>query len=383
MDRHFHCELEPELIASSSTDSVVPPTYAGSFFPHATGFVINGGVFTSNVTNKNVHTLPQGRLAGQLAFRTIPLGDINLLKEIRLDSQFGHVSRQRRRSGVRRLYAAELEGRRMTVAMYQGYGVEQEWQQHVAKYASIRHPNIMQLYGLVSTDQLHAMVFHDDLIPFNQFFCRFQHSPILTAYITGYTTTELVEVKRYFHSVFAQRLNTGHGNGYTYWIRPATGQLCLDLVQNPETETAIDSEWLDFNVLRLESVSLDSPDAENAIIPSLKEDEYHQLCSGSPMAKFRNLAVSTLLPMWPGSIIFHTKSPPQALFSIGKLLCLEADDYKFDGWNARGPDEQGASDVMADSWIRYGVFTDYLLLSSRGCKVQLPPYTPSKHTRTS
>jgi hypothetical protein len=65
---------------------------------------------------------------GQLAVRTIPLGDINLLKEIRLDSRFGPVSRQRRESGVRRMYSAELEGhqsRRMTVAIYQGYGAEQ------------------------------------------------------------------------------------------------------------------------------------------------------------------------------------------------------------------------------------------------------------------
>ncbi|KAJ7660084.1 hypothetical protein B0H14DRAFT_2659175 [Mycena olivaceomarginata] len=39
------------------------------------------------------------------------------------------------------LYRAELEGRntgRMIVAIYQGDGAEEEWQQHVAQYQSIR-----------------------------------------------------------------------------------------------------------------------------------------------------------------------------------------------------------------------------------------------------
>ncbi|KAF7353344.1 hypothetical protein MSAN_01522700 [Mycena sanguinolenta] len=43
---------------------------------------------------------------------------------------------------------------------------------HVAKYALIRHPNIMQLYGL------------------GQFLRRFRHSSVLTTYIMPYCGTE-------------------------------------------------------------------------------------------------------------------------------------------------------------------------------------------------
>ncbi|KAJ7936580.1 hypothetical protein B0H13DRAFT_2303626 [Mycena leptocephala] len=67
---------------------------------------------------------------------------------------------------------------------------EMKWQQHVAKYQSIRHPNIMQLYGLLRTGGLSATVFHNELIPFFQFLGRFKHSPVLTTYIWGYCGTE-------------------------------------------------------------------------------------------------------------------------------------------------------------------------------------------------
>ncbi|KAF8207784.1 hypothetical protein K438DRAFT_1962045 [Mycena galopus ATCC 62051] len=42
---------------------------------------------------------------------------------------------------------------------------------------------MMQLYGLVRTKGFCAMVFHDELIPFEEFFNRFKHSSILTTYI--------------------------------------------------------------------------------------------------------------------------------------------------------------------------------------------------------
>ncbi|KAF7353164.1 hypothetical protein MSAN_01503900 [Mycena sanguinolenta] len=96
-------------------------------------------------------------------FQTIRLGDLKLTKEICLSPQSGVVGRQSRGLGVRQIHHAEIRGDpgTVTVAMYQGVGAEEEWRQHVAKYKSLRHPNIMQLYGIVSTKGLHAMVFHD------------------------------------------------------------------------------------------------------------------------------------------------------------------------------------------------------------------------------
>ncbi|KAF7334348.1 hypothetical protein MSAN_02379700 [Mycena sanguinolenta] len=147
-------------------------------------------------------------------FQTIRLGDLKLSAGV----------------GARRIYHAEIRGdpATVTVAMYQGGGAKEEWRQHVAKYKLIRHPNVMQLYGLVSTKELHAMVFHDELIPYHQFFGRFKYSPILSAYIIGYCTTEFNEAGRYISDVFQKTVSS---NDLDAWIRPSTGKLCLDLVQ--------------------------------------------------------------------------------------------------------------------------------------------------------
>ncbi|KAJ7712072.1 hypothetical protein B0H14DRAFT_3902408, partial [Mycena olivaceomarginata] len=186
MDLQPRSEPEFTIVSPASVQSAPHP---GAFFPHAAGFTIGGGVFTSNVTN-NVHSPPQ-ELTG---FRTILLGDIKLVKELRLNDESGVVGRQNRETRVRRMYSAKVMGGetgRMTVAMYQGARVEEEWRQHLTIYESLRHPNIMQLYGLANTCRLRAMVFHDDLIPFDQFIGRFRHSFILTLYIYSYCNSEL------------------------------------------------------------------------------------------------------------------------------------------------------------------------------------------------
>lgn len=58
-------------------------------------------------------------------FRMIPLGDIDLQREILLDT--GAVDRRRERPRVRRVYTAKIEGRKsdVTVAMYQGEGAQE------------------------------------------------------------------------------------------------------------------------------------------------------------------------------------------------------------------------------------------------------------------
>ncbi|KAF7353165.1 hypothetical protein MSAN_01504000 [Mycena sanguinolenta] len=73
-------------------------------------------------------------------FQKIRLGDVRLIKEVHLSRRSGIVDRQNRAVGVRRIYHAEIrrDPGTVTVAMYQGDGAEEQWQQHVAKYESIR-----------------------------------------------------------------------------------------------------------------------------------------------------------------------------------------------------------------------------------------------------
>ncbi|KAF7337197.1 hypothetical protein MSAN_02272000 [Mycena sanguinolenta] len=134
--------------------------------------------------------------------------DLDLLKEIRLEEQSRVVDRPSRGASVRRMYSANFvvreSERKVTVAMYQGDGAEDEWRQDFAKYESIRHPNILQLYGIVNAKKLCAMVFHDELVPYDQFLSRFEHSPILTIYILSYCITEWWEAMDYYDSILRE-----------------------------------------------------------------------------------------------------------------------------------------------------------------------------------
>ncbi|KAF7330730.1 MFS general substrate transporter [Mycena sanguinolenta] len=143
-----------------------------------------------------------GIVGKRTEFRSIRLGDVNLIKEFKMCSspQSSLVDRQTPGASVRRVYTAKLEGRdsgHMTVAMYEGDGAKKAWKQHLTKYEAVRHPNIVQLYGLISTKKLYAMVFHNELIPYHQFLRRFEHSPVLSTYIMAYCSTEFKEATSY------------------------------------------------------------------------------------------------------------------------------------------------------------------------------------------
>ncbi|KAJ7079671.1 hypothetical protein C8R44DRAFT_895629 [Mycena epipterygia] len=156
---------------------------SGAFISNSHNFTITGGHFT-NVVNF-VPGVP-------LDFRMIPLGDVDLRNEICL-YHGGVVNRQRALCGARRVYTARIEGKQsdMTVAMYQGKNAEAAWKQELTKYSGLRHPNIVQIYGAVNSGGLHAIIFHDDLVPFKHFMNEYQHSVISTVYLYGYFDTEL------------------------------------------------------------------------------------------------------------------------------------------------------------------------------------------------
>ncbi|KAJ6566329.1 hypothetical protein B0H19DRAFT_1137451 [Mycena capillaripes] len=113
----------------------------------------------------------------------VSLWDIDLQCEIDLDNSTGVVHRSQIQPRVRRMYSGKIEGQSTTVAMYQGCGAEEEWRQELAKYASIRHPNILQIRGAASSGSIHVTLFHDDLIPLEQYMNFYRHSHFFTVYI--------------------------------------------------------------------------------------------------------------------------------------------------------------------------------------------------------
>ncbi|KAJ7501797.1 hypothetical protein B0H11DRAFT_688298 [Mycena galericulata] len=131
----------------------------------------------------------------------IAMGDIDLMKEIRLHEDSGVASRKRA-GQVRRIYSARVNGGKanMTVSLYEGKNAEKQWREDIEEYISFRHPNFLQLYGISSSHGIHAAVFHDDLIPVKHIMEMYS-SPVATVYLWGYLDEEFRNARDYFYTI--------------------------------------------------------------------------------------------------------------------------------------------------------------------------------------
>ncbi|KAJ7044392.1 hypothetical protein C8F04DRAFT_1250350 [Mycena alexandri] len=186
-------------------------------------FAVAGGTF-NNTTNNYVTApaLPPSHL------RMIPMGDIDLQKELTVNKESWVLGCRRERTCVRRVYSAVINGRNsnVTVAVYQGDGAEEHWEQDAEVYMSVRHPNVIQIWAGASYGNIHATVFHGDLVPLKSFLAR--QSPIMMVYLYEY-----YRVNDYFKALRQRELGWAQ---CTMWIRTSTGRLCVDPVP-PDTCT--------------------------------------------------------------------------------------------------------------------------------------------------
>ncbi|KAJ7509111.1 hypothetical protein B0H11DRAFT_1363077 [Mycena galericulata] len=173
-----------EAISTVSEVSDESTRYDAAFFPGAQHFVVNGGYFTSNIFN-SPHDVPS-------EFRRIPLGDVDLRHEIRIDAS-GGVHWQGARACARKIYSARIQGIHsdMTVAVYQGENAEERWKRDVAQHSGSRHPNFVQLFGIVSASGLYATIFHDELVPVTQYIEEYGRYMVSTVYLCAHFTAEL------------------------------------------------------------------------------------------------------------------------------------------------------------------------------------------------
>ncbi|KAF7377069.1 hypothetical protein MSAN_00125400 [Mycena sanguinolenta] len=167
-----HSQSEPEFTHSSASDPK-SPSHASGMFSHSRNFTVWGKNLTNITTNYAAPSLPSD-------FRMIPMGDTDLRHEIRVDNSTGVLNYHCQRAHVRRLYSAEVEGRKstLTVAMYQGHGAEEKWRKDIAKYMSMRHPSIVQICGAASSNGIHAVLFNDALIPLEEVLDHYRDSPV-------------------------------------------------------------------------------------------------------------------------------------------------------------------------------------------------------------
>ncbi|KAJ7315807.1 hypothetical protein DFH08DRAFT_820380 [Mycena albidolilacea] len=255
---------------NSTTYDPEPSSHSSGMFSGSQNFTVTAQTLT-NVTTQYPASAPSD-------FRMIPLGDIDLRHEIRVDNLTGIVDYHRGPVCFRRMHSARVEGRKakVTVAMYHGTGAEEVcgadppimWSQlnslrrnggrklrNICLFGKFNgHPNIIQIYGAASSGGINAILFHDDLVPFKHFLDLYQSSHFATVYLFAYCSS--VE--------------------FTMWIRPSTGRLCAELTP---------PSGPDFWFSPLHEVSglqncyvLNAPDTEAIVTDSLTLQMYHEIC---------------------------------------------------------------------------------------------------------
>ncbi|KAJ6512516.1 hypothetical protein C8R45DRAFT_960619 [Mycena sanguinolenta] len=280
--------------------------------------------------NKNYSTPPQV----PSGFRTIPLGDIDLQREIQLDSDSGIVS-------LRRLYSAKIEGSdaTRTVAMYEGDAAELEWRRDTKRYMAIRHSNIVQLYATASFGNIHAAIFHDDFIPLQDFLDIYEGSHLSTVYIRVHTDIGLRAVNEYYRSIFGGMLQSPN---CTFFIRRSTGRFCVDLVI-PGGQIYLPEFELGSMPTQRGLEFLEEEDSETTIIHSLTLNQYHLVALES--SDIHSISISPSATVNICSVVdcptFHD------LLEIAWLPNAELSSPR--GWDSK---KWGVGELMPDGWTR-------------------------------
>ncbi|KAF8214467.1 hypothetical protein K438DRAFT_880486 [Mycena galopus ATCC 62051] len=181
MDEGPH--VEPGFASETSNDDHGSQC-TGAFFAGAKHFVVVGGTFT-NIT----HPPPSN-------FRMIPMGDLHLLHVIHPNAGSKVARRRRDQNFVRRMYSVRVHGSNlaMTAVLYQGARAEQQCRAEILRYSELRHPYLLQLYGIANTGEVHAAVFHDDLISHITFWQQYTDSHFAEVFFLACIHTSAMQV---------------------------------------------------------------------------------------------------------------------------------------------------------------------------------------------
>ncbi|KAJ6512478.1 hypothetical protein C8R45DRAFT_322307 [Mycena sanguinolenta] len=363
-EAHTATELEPTTFSSSCISIPMPTAFRGprqgkegktvNIFGGTGGNGGGGGVnggsggfgegsrvkigTARTVTNFVKYTSAPTVRSG---FRKVPLGDIDLQREI-------HWDRRRGVASLRKLHSAKIsvdrESLDVTVAVYQGAGAKQEWRRDVKNYMTVRHPNFVQLYGTATYGNIHAAVFHDDLIPLPHFEDRYRHAHFSSVYIKVYARIEFDTVHNYFWTTFQHFLSE---YSCTFLIRRSTGQLCLDLV--PRSRSLLGNLSHGSMPTQQGLKFLEGEDSEAAAIDSFSLELYHTI-SYWQLSVFRSRSISSSVTVNLASVYnFPSDNKVDDVVEIAWLPNTELSSYP--RWYGPG-NVSSFIKLLADGWTR-------------------------------
>ncbi|KAJ6462883.1 hypothetical protein C8R45DRAFT_1177713 [Mycena sanguinolenta] len=337
--------------------------HASGMFSDSRQFTVTGGTFTNITKNYAAPSLPSD-------FRMIPMGDIDLRRQIRVNEHTGVAYSHWQRACVRRMHSAKarIDGQktRVTVAMYQGDGAEEEWQQDIAKHMSLRHPNIVQICGAASSNGIHAMLFNDGMagvqsIPISYRFGKFWiaievptfrwYMFMRVAYVTFlppvldltcHKNQDFKEAFKYLYSAFQRA-----------FFSPQC-RLCTELT------SASDYLWLDEHPAEspaLSGIYSLTADTETItkFIDLLTLEQYHRICAWN-LGQLRHFDLSASTTVNIGTVFHYSSDRLENSAQIAFLPSAQA-NWPGGNWTISG---RGTREVMPNGWTRITKWSTWL-----------------------
>ncbi|KAJ7153835.1 hypothetical protein C8R46DRAFT_1228126 [Mycena filopes] len=276
-------------------------------------------------------------------FRMIPWGDIDLQRELLVNKESGVVGYRHENNFARRVYCAQVDGRAsdMTVAVYQGDGADKDWHQDIETYI---HPNIIQIYAGASYGNIHATIFHGDLVPFKQYVSTF--SPIVAVYLYA------LFAKDYLRSELQWDVDPWF---CTFWIRSSTGRISADLVP-PDRDNKLDLDTR-IPVDPLRPTPFDPSNYEAMAIQSLSLRDYHTICSLH--SHFTSISTTASESVTLGAIICWPMLDRAHYQDVVEIASLPEPLLHCPGWLLLLFEDLGAGDLMENGWIRFNANDSY------------------------
>ncbi|KAF7363241.1 hypothetical protein MVEN_00677100 [Mycena venus] len=259
------------------------------------------------------------------------------------------------------IHCARIDGHKsdMTVTIYQGDRAERDWLKDISPYSRLRHPNLLQLYGVAISSGLHAAVFRDELIPYGLFVERFRDiTHVQRMYLWAYCASDFCLAREYMQMMFHQNI---YPRVSKTWIRSSTGRLCMEPMERfypcyvfpdiPAESSWTPSESDSFTVLHEAQ-----PESYMEIVSSMPLELYHSLC-WNLFHDIPHIKIPQSEMMRVGTIIFCPSST-ESLDSHGQIVAfLEPVSLHFNGWNCSCSGPNGsytslASNLLDNGWTR-------------------------------
>ncbi|KAJ7636521.1 hypothetical protein FB45DRAFT_864553 [Roridomyces roridus] len=222
---------------------------------------------------------PRGRSL-KVDFRRIPRGDIDLLRETRLEGNVVVAPGDRRRK-----YSARVRGMDSDVSVFihEGSNAQEECNEYLGRH----------IFGLASYSDVYAAVVYDGQMT-DLAVRSLRFGECFDNYIVQDADAYYLRRHRMRLIFLTQKT--------TFWIRRSTGRLCVEIAPKPS--------WIRCPAFRVPTgpwdISLPSndPNLDDKVVRHLKFSQFHQICTFGLSSGFRELELPLTTTVNLGAISF-------------------------------------------------------------------------------